>query len=74
MNVDINDPVRVLTLTEAASVLRVSKKTMLSIIRSGLPARKVGRAWRIPVSTLKEWLEKGQEPAPAQEPEQEPAR
>ena len=73
MSEDTSGPVKVLTLTEAAASLRVSKGTVLAMIRKGLPARKVGRAWRIPVSTLNEWLERGQEPASAEEPEQEPA-
>jgi len=73
MSVDISEPVKVLTLTEAAASLRVSKGTVLAMIRKGLPARKVGRAWRIPVTTLNEWLERGQNAVPAGEPEQEPA-
>jgi len=72
MSVESNAPVKTLTLAETAEVLRVSKSTVLAMIKRGLPARKVGRAWRIPVSTLNDWLEKGQEPAPVQEPE--PAR
>lgn len=37
----------VLTADEAASLLRVSSKTVLSLARSGaLPGEKVGRAWR----------------------------
>jgi len=37
----------VLTTEEAASLLRVSSKTVLSLARTGsLPGEKVGRAWR----------------------------
>lgn len=37
----------VLTADEAAALLRVSSKTVLSLARSGtLPGEKVGRAWR----------------------------
>lgn len=37
----------VLTADEAASLLRVSTKTVLGLARSGsLPGEKVGRAWR----------------------------
>lgn len=37
----------VLTADEAASLLRVSSKTVLSLARTGaLPGEKVGRAWR----------------------------
>lgn len=39
----------VLTTEEAAALLRVSTKTVLSLVRSGkLPGEKVGRAWRFP--------------------------
>lgn len=69
MSVESKDPVKTLTLSETAEALRVSKSTVLSMIKRGLPARKIGRAWRIPVSTLNEWLEQGQEASPVQEPE-----
>jgi excisionase family DNA binding protein len=37
----------VLTAKEAASLLRVSSKTVLKLARDGeLPAQKVGRSWR----------------------------
>ncbi|WP_084310954.1 helix-turn-helix domain-containing protein [Phycicoccus elongatus] len=37
----------VLTTDEAAALLRVSTKTVLSLANSGaLPGEKVGRAWR----------------------------
>ncbi|MFT4234337.1 MAG: helix-turn-helix domain-containing protein [Microbacterium sp.] len=37
----------VLTTDEAAALLRVSTKTVLQLVRSGvLPGEKVGRAWR----------------------------
>ena len=37
----------VLTAEEAAALLRVSSKTVLSLARTGaLPGEKVGRAWR----------------------------
>lgn len=37
----------VLTADEAAALLRVSTKTVLSLARAGsLPGEKVGRAWR----------------------------
>lgn len=37
----------VLTAADAASLLRVSSKTVLSLARAGvLPGEKVGRAWR----------------------------
>ena len=37
----------VLTAEEAASLLKVSTKTLLRLARSGeLPGQKIGRAWR----------------------------
>ncbi|WP_311316798.1 helix-turn-helix domain-containing protein [Curtobacterium sp. PhB130] len=37
----------ILTAEEAAALLRVSSKTLLSLARNGaLPGEKVGRAWR----------------------------
>ncbi|MBK0420283.1 helix-turn-helix domain-containing protein [Leucobacter sp. CSA1] len=43
----MSDEKTVLTAEEAAALLRVSSKTVLSLARSGaLPGEKVGRAWR----------------------------
>jgi excisionase family DNA binding protein len=43
----------VLTADEAASLLRVSTKTVLVLARDGvLPGEKVGRAWRFVRSDL----------------------
>lgn len=43
----MSDEETVLTAEEAATLLRVSSKTVLSLARSGaLPGEKVGRAWR----------------------------
>lgn len=43
----MSDEETVLTAEEAAALLRVSSKTVLSLARSGtLPGEKVGRAWR----------------------------
>ena len=43
----MNAESEVLTTAEAASLLRVSSKTVLALARSGaLPGEKVGRAWR----------------------------
>ncbi len=43
----------VLTVDEAASLLKVSSKTILRLARDGLvPGQKVGRAWRFRRSDL----------------------
>lgn len=47
----------VLTGREAATLLRVSMKTLLRLAREGLlPGRKVGREWRFVRSELLAWL------------------
>jgi excisionase family DNA binding protein len=41
------EDIEVLTTEEAAELLRVSTKTILTLARDGaLPGEKVGRAWR----------------------------
>jgi excisionase family DNA binding protein len=43
----MQEDVTVLTADEAAELLRVSTKTVLSMARAGvLPGTKVGRSWR----------------------------
>jgi excisionase family DNA binding protein len=47
----------VLTGEEAAALLRVSTKTLLSLARSGVvPGEKVGRAWRFVKSDVLAYL------------------
>ncbi len=49
--------VRVLTVEEAASLLKVSKQQIRKMIREDtLPAIKVGREWRISEEYLEEFL------------------
>jgi len=46
-----------LTVDEAAKVLRVSLPTMYNLINSiGFPCMKVGRAWRIPEELFNKWI------------------
>ena len=55
---------RVLTTKEAASILRISLKLLLSYIASGqLQATKMGRGWRILESDLQSFYEQ-QRPHP----------
>ena len=52
------EPLRFLTLQEAAELLQVSKRTVERLIRCNeLPALKVGRQWRIRSSQLAKWIE-----------------
>lgn len=49
--------VNFLTLAEAAARLRISNHTVYKMCRNGeIPARRVGRQWRIRVSDLDDWL------------------
>ncbi len=61
MAVEKKEPITLLTLKEAAEVLRVSTKTVRDMIHKGMPARKVGRAWRISVASLNQWFDTGVE-------------
>lgn len=46
-----------LTVKETAALLKVSTKTVLNMIQRGqLPARKVGRAWRLSPRAVEAWL------------------
>jgi excisionase family DNA binding protein len=52
------DPVRLMTIQEAADMLRLCRRTVLSLIeRKEMPAFKVGHQWRLCESELTKWLE-----------------
>ena len=56
----MQEDAEVLTAEEAAHLLRVSTKTLLTLARGGaLPGEKVGRAWRFVRSDLLEHLRGG---------------
>ncbi len=53
----------VLTATEAAALLRVSSKTLLTLARSGaIQGEKVGRAWRFLRSDVLAYVRGAHEP------------
>lgn len=53
----MREDAEVLTAEEAASLLRVSVKTVLTLARDGvLPGEKVGRAWRFLRSDLLDYV------------------
>ena len=55
-NTDI--AIRLLTLREAAGILKVSHKTLHRMIQKGrIPAFKIGNQWRILESRFAEWLQ-----------------
>lgn len=52
-----NGTVDVLTLSEAAEYLRTSEAAVLdAITKQNLPARQVGKDWRILKSAIEQWL------------------
>jgi excisionase family DNA binding protein len=52
------EPVRMLTLAEAAEFLQVSTRTLHRMIeRRGFPAFKVGGQWRVRESQIAKWME-----------------
>jgi excisionase family DNA binding protein len=52
------EDIRLLTLSEAASLLQVSTRTLQRMIRSGqMPALKVGGQWRLREIQLRHWIE-----------------
>jgi excisionase family DNA binding protein len=49
---------KLLTLSEAAAILQVSKRTLLRMIQQKeVPAFKVGGQWRIRESQFRKWME-----------------
>lgn len=53
--------IQLLTTAEAARILRLCEATVQKLARTGqLPARKVGRAYRIDVATVQAWLRGGE--------------
>jgi excisionase family DNA binding protein len=54
-------PNEVMTIEEAASFLRVSKNTVYGYVRRGIiPARKIGKVWRLSRVALEAWLSEGE--------------
>lgn len=55
---DDRSEIKLLTLAEAAAVLKVSKRTLLRIIQQReVPAFKIGGQWRIRESQFKKWVD-----------------
>jgi excisionase family DNA binding protein len=52
------DPLRMLTLAEAAELMHVSKRTLKRMIEhTEFPAFKVGSQWRVRESQLTKWIQ-----------------
>lgn len=48
---------RMLTLEEVQDIIQVGRTTLYRLVKAKeLPARKVGRQWRISESCLREWM------------------
>jgi len=57
--------IRLLTLAEAASILKISKRTLHRMIQNRqIPAFKVGGQWRILESRFQEWVQEEENAAP----------
>lgn len=55
--IDIED-IKLYTLDEVAPVLGVTKQTLFNYIRAGkLPAKKIGRVWKVTGEMLKQFIE-----------------
>ena len=53
-----DNAIRLLTLAEAASILKISKRTLHRMIQHRqIPAFKVGGQWRLLESRFEEWVE-----------------
>jgi excisionase family DNA binding protein len=57
--------IRLLTLAEAASILKISKRTLHRMIQQKqIPAFKVGGQWRILESRFQEWVQEEESSSP----------
>jgi excisionase family DNA binding protein len=57
--------IRLLTLAEAASILKISKRTLHRMIQNRqIPAFKVGGQWRILESRFQEWVQEEENATP----------
>ena len=54
-------PVKLLTLSEVAEILRVNRETVYRMARDGrIPATKVGHQWRFNRSSIGAWLKESE--------------
>jgi excisionase family DNA binding protein len=57
--------IKLLTLAEAANILKISKRTLHRMIQHRqIPAFKVGGQWRILESRFQEWVQEEENGAP----------
>ena len=56
-----DNPIKLLTLAEAAEILKISKRTLHRMIQNRqIPAFKVGGQWRILESRFQEWVQEAE--------------
>jgi excisionase family DNA binding protein len=61
----IDTAIKLLTLAEAASILKISKRTLHRMIQhKQIPAFKVGGQWRILESRFQEWVQEEENSVP----------
>jgi excisionase family DNA binding protein len=61
----IDTAIRLLTLAEAASILKISQRTLHRMIQQKqIPAFKVGGQWRILESRFQEWVQEEESSPP----------
>ncbi len=51
-----NDNTTAMTTKEVAAYLQVCTKTVLAMVRRGMPAQRMGRVWRFNPDAIKAWL------------------
>lgn len=55
-----------LTVSEVASLLKLSESTVYTMVRAGeIPAVKLGNQWRVSETRLDEWLEEKEDSSEA---------
>ena len=60
-----DNAIKLLTLAEAATILKISKRTLHRMIQHRqIPAFKVGGQWRILESRVQEWVQEEENLAP----------
>jgi excisionase family DNA binding protein len=63
----------ILTVDQAAELLQANRTTVMDYCRAGkIPARKVGKSWRICKEKLMAWM--GEEPVTVVKPAERPAQ
>jgi excisionase family DNA binding protein len=64
MEINADPTLKLLTLAEAATILKISKRTLHRMIQQqDIPAFKVGGQWRILESKFNEWVRNEQNAA-----------